>query len=156
MIKFIFYTRVFFISYEFLFILLGLAVYVNFENFMIVRFSDVSFNAKALEWVMLFPISVFVWTMKESRSVIFPDNYAAKVIHEWPGYWKLRAHFDVGIFNNIIYIIPCLLVWIFDGLLMFEGAFVFFVFASALTINAFTFYLAKVNVSSALIKVDNK
>jgi hypothetical protein len=39
---------------------------------------------------------------------------------------------------------------------MFEGAFVFFVFASALTINAFTFYLAKVNVSSALIKVDNK
>ena len=101
---------------------------------------------------MLLPIGISGWTLKEGVGILFPDDRTAKILHEWPDYWKLKVHFNVGIFNSILYLTPCMVVWLLDGLKHFEGAWIFFTFAIVVLVNAFSFYTAKIAVRSALLK----
>lgn len=152
--KALYYLRVFFISYEFLFLIFCGAIYTAFGDSIERYFFEFPINEDALKWVMLFPISISGWTLKDGVGVIFPNDRASRVLHEWPGYWRLKAHFDVGILNSIIYLLPCVSVWFFGGLEKFEGAWVFFMFAIATALNACSFYTAKISIRSALVKVD--
>ncbi|WP_139182048.1 hypothetical protein [Pseudomonas flexibilis] len=150
--KALYYLRVFFISYEFAFLISGSAIYIFFGEYFEKQFISNPINENALQWAMLFPISVSGWTLKEGVGVIFPDDRTTRILHEWPDYWRLKCHFNVGILNTIIYLIPCLAIWFTGGLNKFEGAWLFFMFAIATSINAFTFYTAKIGVRSALIR----
>lgn len=152
--KTFYYFRVFFISYEFLFLVLCLAVYLFSQEILSKYFPLSTLNKDAVKWAMLFPGGVVGWTLKEGVSVIFPSEKREKVLHEWPDYWKLKAHLDVGIFNSIAFIIPCFSVWIMSALNTLVGAWLFVSFAGALAINAFSFYAAKITVKSALIRLD--
>lgn len=150
--KALYYLRVFFISYEFVFLISGTAIYIFFGEYLETLFTLNPISEDALQWAMLFPISVSGWTLKEGVGVIFPDDRTTRILHEWPDYWKLKYHFNVGILNSIVYLIPCLAVWFTGGLNKFGGAWLFFLFAIAASINAFTFYIAKIDVQSALIR----
>lgn len=153
--KAFYYLLVFFKSWEFIFLIVSFAIYMVFGNLFEKKFLAVSINEDALKWAMLFPISICGWTLKEGVGVIFPSDTTAKILHEWPDYWRLKVHFDVGIFNCIIFILPCMVVW-FSGILnKFDGVWLFLTFAIAASINAFSFYNAKINIRSALIK-DNE
>lgn len=151
--KVIYYLRVLFVSYEFAFIILSGSIYLLFGDFLEKKFLAISLNDDALKWAMLFPISICGWTLKEGLGVIFPDDNKLKILHEWPDYWRLKVHFNVGILNSIIYLIPCMAVWFVGGLNKFDGAWLFFLFAIASSINALSFYTAKIGVRSALIRV---
>lgn len=153
--KALYYFRIFLISNEFLFLTCCIAIYIFFGDTLRVYFLKSPINQDALEWAMLFPIGISGWTLKEGIGVIFPDDRTNKILHEWADYWKLKAHFDIGVFNSIIYLLPCISVWFFGGLDKFEGAWLFFMFAIAATLNAFSFYTAKISVRSALIKISS-
>lgn len=152
--KVIYYFRVFFISYEFAFLGLSAAIYLFFGELFEKPFLTMVKSEDALKWAMLFPISITGWTLKDGVGVIFPDDKTSKILHEWPDFWKLKAHFDVGIMNSIIYLIPCIIVWFTGGLSKFGGAWLFFMFAVAISLNAFSFYTAKISIRSALIKAN--
>ena len=152
--KAFYYLRVFFVSCEFVFLCLSLAIYSLFGELFEKHFLVVSINEDALKWAMIFPISISGWTLKEGFGVIFPDEKTLKVFHEWPDFWRLKVHFNLGIMNSIIYLLPCIVVWFTDGLNKFYGAWVFFVFAVAISLNAFSFYTAKIEIRSALIKAN--
>ena len=152
--KALYYLRIFFISYEFLFLIFCGAIYMAFGESLGRYFLKFPINEDALKWAMLFPISISGWTLKNGVGVIFPDDRTSRILHEWPDYWRLKAHFDVGILNSIIYLLPCVSVWFFGGLEKFEGAWLFFMFAIAATLNAYSFYTAKISIRSALIKID--
>ncbi|MBA4079150.1 MAG: hypothetical protein C0508_29240, partial [Cyanobacteria bacterium PR.023] len=62
---------------------------------------------------------------------------------------------DVGITNSILFTIPCFIVWLLSALNTLVGAWVFVGFAGALSINAFSFYTAKIHLKSALIRLDS-
>lgn len=150
--KTLYYLRVFFISYEFVFLIFSAALYMLFGEFIGGHFLAVSIDEDAVKWAMLFPISISGWTLKEGVGVILPDDRTSKALHEWPDYWRLKVHFNVGVLNSIIYLIPCLAVWFVGGLNQFDGAWLFFMFAIAASLNAFSFYTAKIGVRSALIR----
>lgn len=152
--KGLYYLKVFFISYEFLFLVFCGAIYIFLGDLLGSYFLKFSINEDALRWAMLFPIGISGWTLKEGVGVIFPDDRTSRVLHEWPEYWRLKAHFDVGILNSIIYLLPCVSVWFFGELDMFEGIWLFLMFAIATSLNAFSFYTAKISVRSALIGVN--
>ncbi|MEL4429363.1 hypothetical protein [Shewanella mangrovisoli] len=152
--KTLYYLRVFFFSYEFVFLIFSAAIYILFGEFLEKHFLEVSINQDALKWAMLFPVSISGWTLKDGIGVIFPDDKTSKILHEWPDFWRLKAHFNIGIMNSIIYLLPCMAVWFIDGLSKFDGAWFFFMFAVAVSINAFSFYTAKIGIRSALIRAN--
>jgi hypothetical protein len=154
-VKQLYYLRVFFISYELAFIMLSIAIYFFYGELLKDYFLTISINRNALNWAMLFPIGISGWTLKEGVGVIFPDDNTSRILHKWPDYWRLKVHFNVGITNSIIYILPCIAVWFVDALNNFDGAWVFFMFAIAASINAFSFYAAKISVRSALIRFND-
>lgn len=149
--KTLYYLRVFFIGYEFISLLAGLAIYVFYGDFLASYLAASTLNEDAVKWAMLFPIGIAGWTLKEGVGVIFPDERTTKILHEWPEYWRLKAHFNIGILNSILYLLPCIAVWFSGTLKVFEGAWMFFIFMIALSLNAFSFYAAKISVKSALI-----
>ena len=150
--KALYYLRVFFISYEIIFLIFSAVIYIFFGGLLEKSFLAISINVDALKWAMLFPFSISIWTLKEGVGVIFPDDRTSKILHEWPDYWRLKVHFNVGVLSSIIYLIPCITVWFIGGLNKFDGAWLFFMFAITTALNAFSFYTAKIGVRSALIR----
>lgn len=150
--KTFYYLRVFFDSYEFVFLNFSAAIYIFFGELLEKYFLVLSLNEDALQWTVLFLISVSGWTFKDGVNVIFPDEKKSKILHEWPDFWRLKVHFNVGIMNSIIYLIPCVAVLFIGGLNKFDDAWLFFTFAVATSLNAFSFYTAKIAIRSALIK----
>ncbi|KZY96726.1 hypothetical protein A3746_10200 [Oleibacter sp. HI0075] len=153
--KMLYFLRVFFIGYEFVFLALCLAVYVYSHKILSGSFPLSSLNEDAIKWAMIYPAGIAGWTLKEGVGVLFPGEKNEKVLHEWPDYWKLRIHFDVGITNSILFTIPCFIVWLLSALNTLVGAWVFVGFAGALSINAFSFYATKIHLKSALIRLDD-
>lgn len=154
--KMLYFLRVFFVSYEFAFLALSLAVYVLSKNIFADHFPVSSLNEDAIKWAMIFPAGIAGWTLKEGVGVLFPDEKNEKVLHEWPDYWRLKIHFDVGIMNSILFAFPCFIVWLLSALNTLDGAWVFTSFAGALSINAFSFYAAKIYLKSALVRLDGE
>lgn len=153
--KMLYFLRIFFVSYEFAFLALCLAVYLLSQKTLSQHFPLVSLNKDAIEWAMIFPAGIAGWTLKEGAGVLFPDDKNEKALHQWPDYWRLKIHFDVGITNSILFTIPCFVVWLLSALNTLVGAWVFVGFAGALSINAFSFYVAKIHLKSALIRLDD-
>lgn len=152
--RMLYFLRVFFVSYEFVFLALCFAVYMFSQKFLSEYFPLSSLNEDAIKWAMILPAGIAGWTLKEGAGVLFPSEKNEKALHEWPDYWKLKIHFDVGIMNSILFAIPCFVVWVFSALNTLVGAWVFVGFAGALSINAFSFYTAKIYLKSALIRLD--
>lgn len=151
--KMLYFLRVFFVSYEFVFLALCLAVYMLSQKVLSGSFPLSSLNEDAVKWAMIYPAGIAGWTLKEGVEVLFPGENNEEVLLEWPDYWKLRIHFDVGITNSILFTIPCFIVWLLSALNTLVGAWVFVGFAGALSINAFSFYTAKIHLKSVLIRL---
>lgn len=154
--KAIYFLRVFFVSYEFAFLVLCLAGYMLSQQFLSAHFPLSNLNEDAVKWAMIFPAGIAGWTFKEGVAVLFPSDKNEKALHEWPDYWRLKVHFDVGITNSMLFTIPCFIVWIMSALNTLIGAWVFVGFAGALSVNAFSFYTAKIHLKSALIRLDDR
>jgi hypothetical protein len=152
--KAFFYLRIFFISLEFLFLILSFATYMVFGNWLEKKFLILSINKDALQWAIVLPIAISSWILKDGVGVIFPNDNTDKILHDWPDYWKLKVHFDVGIFNCIIFLLPCLGVLFSGTLNKFGGVWLYLIFAFAGLINACTFYYAIIDIRSALIKIN--
>ena len=72
-------------------------------------------NEDAIKWAMIYPAGIAGWTFKEGMAVLFPSDKNEKALHEWPDYWRLKVHFDVGITNSILFSIPCFFVWVMES-----------------------------------------
>lgn len=151
----LYYLRVFFLSFEFACSFFGIALIILFGPSLRGSYADLQLNSEAIKWLMLFPVGIAAWTLKEGVRVLFPDGKHAKVLHEWPDYWRLKAHFNIGVLNSIAYSIPCILVWIVSPSIGFTGAWVFLTCTIALSINAFSFYGASIAVRTALLRVQD-
>ncbi|WP_144821611.1 hypothetical protein [Marinobacter piscensis] len=153
--KVLYFLRVLIVSYEFVFLAFCLVVYMLSQKVLSGSFPLSSLNEDAIKWAMIFPVGIAGWTLKEGVGVLFPSAKNEKVLHEWPDYWKLKIHFDVGMTNSILFTVPCFIVWLLSILNTLVGAWVFFGFAGALSINALSFYTAKIHLRSALIRLDD-
>lgn len=152
MIKFLYYLRTYLVSMEMLAIVISCSVFYLSEGALAGVIDIKSINEDALKWAALFPISLTIWTFKEATGVIFPDEKSSKLLHQWPDYWKLKAHFNIGIANSVIFVLPCLIVWLLGDLNSTAGVWIFLTFSIANSINTLSFYLAKISIKSILLK----
>jgi len=154
--KMLYFLRVFFVSYELVFLAFCLAGYMLTRQCFSAYFPLLTLNEDAIKWAMIFPAGIASWTLKEGVAVLFPSDKNEKALHEWPDYWRLKVHFDVGITNSILFTIPCFIVWIMSALNTLVGAWVFVGFVGALSVNALSFYTAKIHLKSTLIHLDDR
>lgn len=152
--KTLYYLRVFFVSFEFLTLVIAYFIYSLAGDYFANYLASATLNDDALKWIVLFPTTVIGWILKEGVSVLFPDDKLAKIFHEWPDFWKLKVHFNVGLFYCLLLGLPCILVWLMDKISTASGMVVFGGCSLALAINAWSFYSAKIHVRSALIHFD--
>jgi hypothetical protein len=154
--KALYYLRVFFVSYEFLTLLATFGLYAIWSDEILSVFQGVRTSDDALKWLVAYPIGLAGWMLKDGVGVLFPDEKSNRILHEWPEYWRLKAHFDVGLFYSISLTVPCVLVWVFDKLKTIEGAWVFGACAVALSVSAYSFYEAKIKLKSTLIHLNEE
>lgn len=152
----VYYCRVLFISLEFLLVVFSLFLFFLFEKTIDSFVLGHRFNADALEWVMLYPAMVAGFIFKEGAEILFPDESKNLVLHQWSGYWRLRAHVNVGTFYAVVFFVLCFLVWLLDQVLTPVGAYVFFICSLGVSISAFSFHSAKLKIKELLLHLEIK
>lgn len=150
----LYYMRVFFISFEFLSILMAFAFYCFFGAELDAFWRNVSPNEKALEWLFLYPVAVAVWVVKEGANVLFPSERANAILHGWPDYWRLRAHFNVGVIYCVGLAVPCVFMWLVNGLSSSKGMLTFLACALASSVSALSFFQANLRLKEILIRIE--
>lgn len=108
-------------------------------------------NEDGIKWLVLYPVGIAGWILKEGVGILFPDEKTNKILHEWDKYWMLKAHFNVGIFYAIILTAPCIYLWVTNKLATSWGAPLFASCTLAISIAAFSFYQARIKVRELLI-----
>jgi hypothetical protein len=149
--KAIYYLRVIFVSIEALVILLGLSFFYYCGSEIVSFIVNFKPNDKALEWVVAYPLGLMAWMLKDGVSVLFPDSEKLKILHGWPGYWRLRAHFNVGLAYGLFAALVCVIVWLKGGIGSAKELYIFLVSACVLSVSASSFYLANIKLKEILI-----
>jgi hypothetical protein len=145
----LYYLRVFFVSFEFLILLSSGYFYMNFPDFVLPIIKTPVFDSEAFKWFVLYPVCLAVWVFKSGVSVLFPNDSLSKKLHAWPGYWKLKAHFNVGLIYCVIWGALSLIVWAyFSG----EGS-IFMLWTAVLgsSVSALSFYMADIRIKEILM-----
>lgn len=150
--KVIYYLRVTLVSVEVLVALLGTLFFGLFEAEIVSFIGSFKPNDKALEWVIAYPLGLMVWMLRDGVTVLFPDSEKSKILHQWPGYWGLRAHFNVGLAYGFVASLTCLIIWLKGGVSNAKELYVFLVSAIVLSISAFSFYFANIKIKEMLIR----
>ena len=148
-----YYIRIFFISFQFLTILIGTAIFFVYGEDVFIHFKDIEFNEDYSKWLILILAGIAGWLFKDGAGVLFPCERTSRILHEWPGYWRLKVHFNMGVFYNFILVLPCVFILLFNKLDDFKWAWFFCVFSIAFLINASSFYFAKIDLKSILIHI---
>lgn len=130
-------------------------LYIKYGGHIESIFDAYSINDTAVSYLVLFPVMVVAWVVREGDKVLF-SNERPELVVSWSGYWMIKSHFHVGIFNSIIFLLPCLIIWSLDFYKDFSGFYFLLVFTVALIINAFSFYLAGIRLKEIMLKVSNE
>lgn len=152
--KTVYYFRVFFISIEFAVLVLSYSILTFFESELLALFKGVKLNDKIIDWALLAPAAVLLWTLTSGREVLFPSEVKPKALHGWPDFWKLKIHFNVGVFNSIVFSLTALFIGLFYDLKLFHGLWYFSTCFFITLINAFSFYMANIAIKIALMSMN--
>jgi len=149
----LYYLRVFFISFEFLVIITSYFILTHQSEKISLFLRASSFNPQALQWLALYPLGLAAWVFQSGSRVLFPSETADKILHEWPDYWKLKAHFNIGIIYSIFWAVSAATPWALGYFYTAYGA--IFLAASILgaSISALSFYQANLTIREILIKI---
>src|SRR5471032_1538043 len=111
--------------------------YKQYLNFVVLK---VNFNADLIKYLILLPISIFIWILKEVKDVVVLEKDNIKFLVNWPNYWKFKIHLLVSIIYGFIFIVFSTIPWvrkenISDALglaLFFEGLLGMIIVASSI------------------------
>lgn len=106
------YFRAIVVSFEFLIILLGICAILYFPVQVNNMATYIETDKEVVEYLAFLPVILFVWTARKSKNLLFPGDKYLKILFEWPEYWRLRIHFNVGICYSILFALIGLMVWV--------------------------------------------
>lgn len=153
--KFLYFTRTVFISFEFFFIVLALSTYELIVEQRWLESVSISSENEVAKWLILLPFGVLLWNLKEARIVMGLNEKQAQVIAKWKFYWKLKQHVIVSVMYAVLFVIFSISPWIFfNGVKSEFGIYTFFIGLFGQIIVASSIYFAKMNICETLNKYD--
>jgi len=106
--------RFFFVSPEFVLILLAIVLYKYFNDFIFNFTEPLRKNSEAIRYLSLMPAGLAVWIFTKGKSLLFPEKDKKEILHNWPDYWKLRLGFDVSLFYSGLFVLTGFISWVLD------------------------------------------
>lgn len=154
--KFLYFGRVFLVSFEFLWLLVGVVIYFNLDKIVSNYVFSLKFSDEFAEWLILAPVSLFLWIFREVRSLLIGDKESIRVLTDWEEYWQLKIHTSVNLIYSLVFLVLCVIpvlidMWISDTrylLLFIVGLF-------GLLISARDIYFASIRVKEFVGKLRN-
>lgn len=112
--KLFYFIFVFIFSYEFLFSLILFVIYLFFKAEINAAISAVKFNTDLIKYLIVLPVGVFAWVLKEVKDIVVAEKDNIKVLINWPDYWRLKCHLQVSILYGVIFCCASIAPWLRD------------------------------------------
>lgn len=108
--------RFIFISFETLIMVILLAVLHHspelFENIGAQLITD----KEVWKFLPTIPLIICGFSIKYAWKILMPlDNTSNRILHEWPGYWKLKYRVLFSVLVNTICVLSTIIIWIFSS-----------------------------------------
>lgn len=145
------FCRAFFISPEFLVILLAIAIYILWGERLDQYLKKVKLNQDTLKYIFSIPCVMYVWILKKNNSILQRDNANTKILVEWEGYKDLKNVLYIGIIYATISVVLCLGI----ALIYINSALHIITFISGfliISIVAISFYFAEGTIKDIFTK----
>lgn len=72
----------------------------------------VELNEEILKYLMLLPVVVAVWVINETKLILQEDLETARILTQWPDYWKLKTHTWVSVAYTVVFAVMSLIPWV--------------------------------------------
>lgn len=143
----------FFISFEFLIMLLGVLAGVWSGNREVAGFAGIELTDEKIKYLGLIPAVVFVWVFKEGRSILFPPGDKRQILCDWPDFWRLEIIFKVALANGVLFAVVGIMAWLHKWSPPQSNAVILLgVGVLGALINAYTVYNAQIQVNKILLQ----
>jgi hypothetical protein len=145
------------ISFEFLILAISVLVLLGWPDRVQAISSNLVDTPEILKHFALLPSAFAGWVFVESKKLLFPEFDKKTILQEWPGYWRLKVHFNVGLFFAFIFAVIGLVVWVLGYKVNEPVGFVLLLTSVAGGfVVVISVYLAKINISEILISANKE
>lgn len=148
------YLRAIIISFEFLFIILGISFGVWWQEPIAALGVRLNSSEEMLKYLSFVPLGLGISCLNESRKLLFPDHDRKEILHEWPNYWKLRVVFNVTFIYSCLFALAGLIAWFlsFSTKNPHHLSFIIFSILGSLSVTI-SVYWARVNMDEIMIRI---
>ena len=110
--KALYTLRVIVISGEMAILLLCWIALTQFNTQASTLAKSLDINEEIVKFLILLPIALFAWIIKESKELIFSEKDHTKQLVNWPDYWRLKIHIYVSFLFSVIFCITSIIPWL--------------------------------------------
>lgn len=112
MSRFYYYLKVYILSIEFFLILSSSLLFFVFGGDVDVLIKDAKIDPDFIKYLVLLPVSFFVWIVKEAKDMIVAEKDHLKILVNWPDYHKFKIHVNASLVFSLFFVlmscVPCL------------------------------------------------
>lgn len=110
--KILYFFRVLLIGFESATLCLSWFAWTYFLAEIDALASAVSLNQDLLKYLMLVPIGLAAWVVKELLQLPFENEAATKLLVGWPEYWKLKLHIWCSVGFAVLFACTSIVPWL--------------------------------------------
>lgn len=107
-------ARVFFISPEFLLVVIGVAIQMLLAKSVDHVITEINISDDFLKWSIAIPGALLCWSLVSGRKLLFPEKDKKSILQKWPDYWILKICFHVALAWNLIFVLISIYAWTGD------------------------------------------
>ncbi|HOY57897.1 MAG TPA: hypothetical protein PK640_07145 [Verrucomicrobiota bacterium] len=106
--------RSFFVSLEFVVSISGVLLCFLFPEWFLSLSQRVGQQSDVLKYAGLFPAGLVAYSLRASRSILFPDGDKHSILQGWSGYWELKCSVVAGIVYSLAFALAGVGTLLFD------------------------------------------
>lgn len=106
--------RAFLISPEFVVSLGGVMLGVLFPDWFDWLSERIGRQSDVLKYAGLLPAGLVAYSLKVSKSILFPDADKRAVLQGWARYWELKCGIVVGMIYSLVFAVAGIVTLLFD------------------------------------------
>ncbi len=96
-------VRSFVISLEFVVSIGGVMWFLLFPDWFLWLSQRVGQQSDVLKYMGLLPAGLVAYSLKVSKSVLFPGGDKRSILQGWPRYWELKCGVSVGMIYSLVF-----------------------------------------------------
>ena len=135
-------ARSFFISLEFVVSIGGVMLCFLFPDWFLWLSQRIGQQSDVLKYAGLLPAGLVAYSLKVSKSILFPDADKRAALQAWARYWELKCGIVVGMIYSLVFAVAGIVTLLFDwkNPAVFQSTVLLICVAGAVTVSASLFH----------------